>query len=152
MRGSHFHAGAHDVLLQAIGRSSTQVQVVIRDSELHSVFERVQWSPTQYFLRNRAASEAVHGPFAELADRSQFSLWRLVNMYPASSSSAFPPITLTIRFDRADRHAEPPWQLDDRWIDAAELVIVRSVPEGSVIRPLEIPNLDLRNAPPSERQ
>jgi len=152
VRGSHFHAGAHDVLVQAVERSSTQLRVVVRESEPHSVFERVETSPTLYFLRNRAASEAVYGPFAQPADMSAFSLWRLVNMSEGRSSSAFPPRNWTIQFERADRFGQPPWQLDDRWIDAAELVVVRSVPEGSVTRELEITNLDVRNAPPSERQ
>ncbi len=150
VRGSYFHAGAHDVLLQDVERSSIQVHIVIRDSEPHSVFERVPWSPTQYFLRSRTVNEAVYAAYAQPVDTSRFSLLQLVNMSPGGSSTAFPPRTYTVEFDRADRLGQP-WQLDDRWVDSAELVIVRSAPEGSVTRALEITNLDVQNAPPSER-
>jgi len=149
---SGFHSGAHDVLLQAVWRNSTQLQVVIRDSEPHSVFERAQWSPTHYFLRNRTAGEAVYPSRAEPADASAFSLLRIFNMHAASWGPAFPPMTWTLQFDRADRLGQSPWQLDDKWIDGAELVIVRSLPDGSVTRAFKIDDLDLANAPPSEPQ
>jgi hypothetical protein len=147
--GSRVHQGAHDVLVLAVQRNSAQMRVVVRDSEPHSMFERAQWSSTQYFLRSRAASEAVYGS-AEPLDMS-FGPLQIFGLTTGGSNLAFPPKAWSIRFDRVDRLAQPPtWQLDDRWVDAAELVIVRSVPEGSVTRALEIADLDVRNAPPAE--
>lgn len=106
-----------------------------------------------FYLRNRTRGEAVATTTEYV--RSDVLLRRLVPFGPsaATPNSGFGIYRLRVSFPPRYRIAAVDGPvLDDEWLRAAELVILRSTPAGAVQRTVDIAQFPLREASASARE
>jgi hypothetical protein len=97
------------------------------------------------FSRNRAASEAVAGSSYEHMSTSvapfSFGVSTSGSVMGFSASGHF------IRFPDHYGAVEERFEITTEWLSQAEMVIVRTVPAGSVTITLEVPGFEIEAAP-----
>ena len=104
------------------------------------------WS---FFLRNREAGAAIEGSSGMFAGAMGLSLPMLFGMsYADSSTNGFSVTGDYLRF-QDDNRQEDAVNITAEWLSRAELIVVRTVPAGSVERTVEIPGFEIRAAPPT---
>jgi hypothetical protein len=143
-RGAAHRNGAYRFVVDRIHQESGRVIMMARESDAVSVFGRHPRSGITFYLRNQYLSEATLGSHYEA--RSEIALARVLPFaigVGESENSGFRPRALILQFPAT--HVEPGHiAFDSRWIERAELVIVRSTEGGAVERRLLIPELPIR--------
>jgi hypothetical protein len=108
-----------------------------------------------FYLRNRNRSEAVagsnHGGFGGLSTGIALPMLVGASSDSTEGSSGFSIISDVIRFPVASggyASGPPPFEITPEWLSQAELVIVHTIPAGSVSRDVEITGFEIAEAPP----
>jgi len=109
-----------------------------------------------FYLRNRSRSEAVagssHGGFGGVSAGIGLMLIGIGGWSsPTEAGNGFSIISDVIRFPVAYggyATGPPPFEITPEWLSQAELVIVRTIPAGSVSRDVEITGFEIAEAPP----
>jgi hypothetical protein len=140
-QGAKFQDGVFRLVIDDVVRETPTVTARVRMSGAGTLFERRPPATYSFYLRNSRLAEAATGasritshapslPFLPMFDVSSNSPH---GFYARAESIHFPGGVFPGRNDF----------LAPDWIDGAELVIVRSTPEGSVYRTLDIPRLQI---------
>ena len=132
------------VILQAQA-ASIRVRQTIVSTMLHSH----ALPELSFYLRNRDAGVAIAGPGGGLMAMSMGVSPAM--FYGMSSMNGFSATGDYLRFHRYSAQ-EDTVEITADWLSRAELVIVRTVPSGSVTRTVEIPGFQMRAAPPESGQ
>ena len=152
-RGTTHQNGAYRLVVSGVEHSSTSVSILARESDATSIFDRRPMPERSLYLRNRHKSEAVAG-FASDFDQGAF-LSAILPFHAGRQTSGFRARSVLIRFPPGYGDDKESLSIDDEWLDGAELVVVRTIRQGSVERPLDIVDFPLRAAsksiPASER-
>jgi hypothetical protein len=141
--------GPHRFVVDRVERTPTGITVLMRQSDATSIFDRQLHPSFAFYLRNRRRDEAVVSSAYRSADDLLAQRWLPFSIGLSEPTSGFS--VRGIGMDFPPRYGRPQNRamLDDEWIAGAELVIVRSMPSGSVQRTLEIVDFPLREASPA---
>jgi hypothetical protein len=148
-QGASFEDGSHRIVINQMRTPARGPVVRATTSMATSSLDRRSPPTYTYFLRNRAAGEALAGTLRRWSfppTPSQFFVGRYAVLGSAfgftvgSGELEFPSRTSVqlasaLAPDRTDQ-----WT-DDQWLQGAELVIVRTVDHGTVRRQLELTGL-----------
>jgi hypothetical protein len=143
--GATFQDGAYRVVVDEVRVASERLGIRARISDARTAFDRRPTPMYAFYLRNRPRGEAMGSSVIPL--QQNLLLPRLLpglSFGSASSSSGFSATEQFIRFPPSYAPERDRLDMDDAWIADAEIVIVRAISEGSVSRPLEIPDFPLR--------
>lgn len=144
--GAAHQNGAYRFTLDRVGLQPGRVSINARVSDARSTFDRRPPGGFMFYLRNQQASEVVPGNEYDL--RNEVSLMRVLPFGAGTASGESSGFTLRaamIYFQPSPGAVGQQVSFDSRWIEQAELVIVRSTQAGSVERRLAIPNFPIRN-------
>ncbi len=144
-RGASYQNGPYRFSIADVLLSSGRLSMLSEQSDAVSVIARRPLTIRSFYLRNRRASEAIHLPSNDL--RAQVSLLNFLPFafgFGEGRNSGFSARAAMLYFQPTSDPAAVPFALDERWINEAELVIVRSTPGGSVDRQLAIANFPIR--------
>jgi hypothetical protein len=134
--------GAYRAVIERVTYAPGAVLVELRESNAWTVFDRRLQPERTYYLRNAGRSEAIGGS----AERS--GSWGLPFGFYATMDtgawSGFGARRLKLEFPPPGLNEEQTLSLDDRWLDGAELVIVRATQARAFDRRLEITGFPLR--------
>jgi hypothetical protein len=152
-RGATHQNGAYRLVVSGVEHASTSVSILARESDATSIFDRRPTPVLNLYLRNRHKSEAVAG-FASDFDQGAF-LSGFLPFHAGRQTSGFRARSVLIRFPPGYGDDKETLSIDDEWLEGAELVVVRTMRQGSVERRLDIEDFPLRAAsksiPASER-
>jgi hypothetical protein len=153
--GATFHSHQRRLVLDQVVAQSRAASIRLRQFVSTSMFASELRPRLSFYLRNRNRSEAVagssHGGFGSLS--TGFGLPMLVGFssYSTESGHGFSIFSDIIRFPvEYGGHASgaPPVEITPEWLSQAELVIVHTIPAGSVSRDVEITGFEIAEAPP----
>lgn len=144
--GAAFQDGAYRVAFDDVRAAPRSLGIRARISDARSPFGRRPTPMYTYYLRNRRRGEAVGSSVVPLQHYALLA--RLLPGFAYGSDSGSSGFSVTEQFMRfpagyGSVKDRPEPQIDDAWIGGAEIVVVRATGEGSVPRPLEIPNFPL---------
>jgi hypothetical protein len=142
--GASHHNGAYRVVVDGVESTSSSVSILARESDASSIFDRRPAHRFDFYLRNERSGEAVPGSGQPLGEEFVFGRFLPFSIDGSVQTSGFRARGLLIRFSPGRGAEDAPLYIDDRWIEEAELVVVRVTREGSVERTLEIAGFPLR--------
>jgi hypothetical protein len=139
------------LILDQILAESRAATIRLRHITSTSIFDS-EWQPQfSYYLRNRTRSEAVAGDLHGMLNMSgSFPMLALgFSGYSHESGSGFSITSQNIRFPPgyAGYYRTPGIDVTPEWLSQAELVIILTIPAGSVSRTLEVTNFEIAAAP-----
>jgi hypothetical protein len=151
--GSVFRGDRYRLSIDQILPQAQALTIRVRQFTSRSIFEPDAGSRMALYLRNRGSSEAVmgssHGAFGM---SSGFAMPFVMGMsgFSAEPGSGFSVRTDFIRFPAGYGFygRNEPVEISPAWLSQAELVIVHTIPAGSVTRTLEIDGFEIAPAPP----
>ena len=147
--GAEFQDRRRRIVIDQVLRQAQSASIRLREFTAATMFDADELPPVSFYLRNRDAAEAVAGLAREGPGMSAGFELPLVVGGDVSSSGRGTGFTVTgndIRFSDAPS-GEPIVEINADWLSHAELVIVTTVPAGSVLRSLEISNFAIAAAP-----
>jgi hypothetical protein len=142
--GATHHGGAYRVVVDDVERTSGSVSILARESDAASIFDRRPAHRFDFYLRHERSGEAVLGNGLPLGEEFVFGRFLPFGIYGSVQTSGFRARGLLIRFPPGRGAEGVPLSIDDRWVEEAELVVLRATREGSVERTLEIAGFPLR--------
>jgi hypothetical protein len=133
----------------AQGRAAT---IRLRHITSTSIFDSDAAPQISYYLRNRTTSEAVAGfghGMAGLSVGLAMPMLLGVSGYSVEPGNGFSVMSEIIRFPGYAGHGAtgPAIDLTPDWLSQAELVIVHTIPAGTVSRSLEVTGFEIAEAP-----
>ena len=143
-RGATHQNGAYRLVVSGVERASTSVSILARESDATSIFDRRPTPELSLYLRNRHKSEAVAGSASDF-DQGAF-LSGFLPFHAGRQTSGFRARSVLIRFPPGYGDDQESLSIDDEWLEGAELVVVRTIRQGSVERRLDIMDFPLRAA------
>ncbi len=147
--GAEYFDRQHRITIDRIIPQAQAASVRVRQVIVSTMFHDDSLSRLSFFLRNRERGAAIEGsPGGMFGASMGLSLPMLFGMsYAGSSTNGFSVTGDYIRFqdDNPQQHAV---NITAEWLSRAELVVVRTVPAGSVERTVEITRFEIRAAPP----
>ena len=148
--GAEYVDRRHRITIEGIVPQAQAASIRVRQVIVSTMFHDDSLSPLSFFLRNRDADVAVQGSSGGMAAASMgLSLPVLFGMsYAGSSTNGFSVTGDYLRF-QAYTPQEEAVEITPDWLSRAELIVVRTVPGGSVERTVEIPEFEIRPAPPT---
>ena len=151
--GATHQDGAYRLVVSGAEHSPTSVSILAHESDATSIFDRRPTRDHSFYLRNRRAGEALAGFARDFSEGSFLS--GLLPFHAGRQTSGFRARGLVIRFPPGYGEEKESLSIDDEWLEGAELVVVRTIGQGSVERMLEIADFPLRATskviPASER-
>ena len=150
--GAMYRGDRHRVVIDRIVPQAQAALVRIRRVTSVSIFDSEPPPEMTLYLRNRSRSEAVDGSAHGLIGAAGASLLPMlvgVSGFAAGPGSGFSVTTEFIRFPsyRWYGQPDPAIEIDTEWLSQAELVVVHTIPAGSVPRTLEIEGFEVAPAP-----
>jgi hypothetical protein len=154
--GAEYHDRRRRITIDQVIPLTEAASIRVRQFIASTMFHSDSLPPLSFYLRNRAAGEAVAGPahqgmFAVSSGGGLPVLYGVSSFAAGPGSNGFSATGDYIRFPDYDP-AEDAVAITPDWLSQAELVIVRTVPAGSVTRTVEIPGFEIRAAPPPIRR
>jgi hypothetical protein len=146
--GATFQEDAYRVVVDEVRLASKSLSVRARISDARTAFDRRPTPRYAFYLRNQQRGEAVGSSVAPMLSHGL-----LIGLLPGygytsdsgSGSSGFAMGGQFMRFPPGYAPTDKDrLEIDEAWMEGAEIVIVRETTEGSVSRPLEIRDFPLR--------
>jgi hypothetical protein len=133
--GATFTDAGHRFRVERLHHEEKGLRMFVRTSNVRTIFNRAPRPVYYYFLRNRRLSEAAEA-----------NVYRnrvvLDPMFP--KASAFQVSTSEVYFAMVTRWPDiAELRLDDAWLKDAELVVVRTVADGMLVRTLTMSGVTL---------
>jgi len=149
--GAEYRDSRRRLVIDRVVPRSQAVSLLIRQFSAGSVFDADALPGLSLYLRNRVLAEAVTGEEEAMHVSTSMGLPSFFGMwgwgYSQVPGNGFRVTGEFVRF--------PPYGSDHTglglgaaWVSGAELVLVHTVPAGSVTRTVEIPAFEFRPAPP----
>jgi hypothetical protein len=136
--GSTRDIGPSKFSIVRVIRHPTGCTVLFRRSYVETLFTSPRYSdPFMYVLRNGGRGEAAHGDARPLSSAG-FSAGTFYLSKPGIGGRGFVLEQYEIVFNARARSDGSPVDLDEAWIDGAELVILESIPAGVISRTMTI--------------
>jgi hypothetical protein len=149
--GSVFHADRNRLIIDQIVPQAQAAMIRVRRFTSGSLFESGVPPRIALYLRNRHTSEAVVGSSHEGGRVGSFAMPMLMGVSGFSQpASGFSVRSEFIRFPAGYGwygQNEPTIEISPEWLSQAELVIVYTIPAGSVTRTLDITGFEIAPAP-----
>lgn len=154
--GATFQSRQRRVIVDQVIAQSRAASIRLRQFTSTSMFASELRPRLSFYLRNRSRSEAVagssHGGFGGLSTGIGLMLIGIGGWSsPSEAGNGFSIISDVIRFPVAYggyASGPPPFDITPEWLSQAELVIVHTIPAGSVSRDVEIAGFEIAEAPP----
>jgi hypothetical protein len=140
------------VVIDRVIPQTDAASIGVRQFTASTMFVSGALPSLSFFLRNLGAAEAVAGSPHGIGGVSAGLALPFMFGFGVSSPGSGSGFTATgqyIRFPEGYRPDEEAVDISADWLSHAELVIVRTVPAGSVTRTVEIPGFEIRAAPPA---
>jgi hypothetical protein len=154
--GATFHSRQRRLIIDQVIAQSRAASVRLRHFVSTSMFASELRPRLSFYLRNRNRSEAVagsrHGGFGSLSTGMAVPMLIGASSFSTEGSSGFSIISDVIRFPVVSggyASGPPLFEITPEWLSQAELVIVHTIPAGSVSRDVEIRGFEIAEAPPS---
>jgi hypothetical protein len=149
--GAEYHDRRRRIMIDQVIPLTEAASIRVRQFIASTMFHSDSPSPLSFYLRNRGAGEAVAGPahqgmFAMSSGGGLPLLFGLSGFAVGPGSNGFSATGDYVRFPDYNP-TEDAVEITADWLSRAELVIVRTVAAGSVIRTIEIPGFEMRAAP-----
>jgi hypothetical protein len=134
---------AYRIVIENVEFASGTTGIEVRASNATAMLERNPRPGRTYYLRNKQLSEAMEGVV-----NSPHLGWGLVpGFYSSEPTLGFTAQRLDVEFTPRHDLPGPTFSIDERWLEGAELVIVRATDARTFERTLEIPDFPLRESP-----
>ena len=147
--GAVFQGHRDRMLIDQVSAHGPTASVRLRQFTSSSIFDADERPRMAFYLRNRAAAEAVAGSsLGGMALSRGIGLPLLVGGLSAESESGFHVTSSTVRFPAGYGADGRMVELSAEWLSQAELVIVHTISGGSVTRTVEVPGFRMIAAPP----
>jgi hypothetical protein len=146
--GGVFQGHRHRIVVDQVNAQGPTAAVRLRQFTSATIFGSEQQPATAFYLRNRSAGEAVAG-----APRMAFGMTHGVPLpivsggYWAGSETGFHVTSSVIQFPARYGMNGKRVDLSAEWLSQAELVILYTIPGGSVTRTVEVPGFMMIPAP-----
>lgn len=140
--GAVHQRGAWRLVIEKVEYAAGEVSVEVRESDAFSVLNRRLRPEHTYYLRNRHRSEAVEGN-AEPPRYMWLPLPFGIAFEFGREVSGFVAQRVTVGFPSRQIAQAPPFSLDERWLEGAELVVVSATQARAFDRTLEISQFPL---------
>jgi hypothetical protein len=155
--GATFQSPQRRLIVDQVIAQNRAASIRLRHFISTSMFASGLRPRLSFYLRNRGKSEAVagssHGGFGGLSTGIGLMLIGIGGWSsPTEAGNGFSIISDVIRFPAAYggyAGGPPPFEITPEWLSQAELVIVHTIPAGSVSRDVEIRGFEIAEAPPS---
>jgi hypothetical protein len=143
--GASLQNGGYRLVVDRTTWFDSEFAIVAREARATSMWERRPWAEYSFYLRNRQRGEAVL--VSDYVLHSNFSILRFLPIgqfsIGSSQTSGFSSRGMVLRIPPRYGPRGTTLDLDDAWLAAAELVIVRRTEEGWVERTVEIPDFPI---------
>lgn len=149
--GAEFQDRRRRIVIDQVVPQAEAAMIRVRQFTTATMFESGSLPRVSFYLRNREKAEAVAGSAHEGVRMSSglgAPLFFGVSHYATGPGGGFTVTGDFIRFPEAYRTDEQIVDISPDWLSRAELVIVHTVPAGSVTRTLEISGFEIAAAPP----
>jgi hypothetical protein len=154
--GATFQSPQRRLIVDQVIAQNRAASIRLRHFISTSMFASGLRPRLSFYLRNRGKSEAVagssHGGFGGLSTGIGLMLIGIGGWSsPTEAGNGFSIISDVIRFPAAYggyAGGPPPFEITPEWLSQAELVIVHTIPAGSVWRDVEIAGFEIAEAPP----
>jgi hypothetical protein len=149
--GAGFQGHHYRLRIDQVGVQGPTAVVRVRLFTSGSMFDEEETPRLTFFLRNRAAAEAVPGSaLGDMGLSGGVGLMALgFSGFSAEPQSGFHVTSNVTRFPAGYGVDGRRVELSAEWLSQAELVIVQTVSAGSITRTLEVPGLRMVVAPPT---
>ena len=147
--GASFQDGSHSLVIDDLQSLDRGPALRVRTSRATAALDRRSPPTYSYYLRNRQAGEALGGKLQHWSDLpvpGQFMVGRygfLGSPFGFSLGSGYLrfPTTVAALFQSSRATGGNHRWDDDKWLQGAELVIVKTIDAGTVVRRLELTGL-----------
>jgi hypothetical protein len=149
VEGAEYRDRRRRVVIEQIRPQTQAIRIRVRQVTAASMFDADALQVLSFYLRNTASAEAVAGSARAdmgMASELGFPFFFADTHVSTGRASGFSVISETIRFP--DGVVESSVDIGSEWLAHAELILVQTVPGGSVTRNVEIPRFEVRAAPP----
>ena len=149
--GAAFQAHDQRVIIDRVVAQGGSVTVLLRLITSASMFDAETPPQMTFYLRNRAAAEAVAGSPHGMSGLSTGLAVPMVMggwTHSEASGNGFQIASSLYRFPGAYTMDGVPVELSAEWISQAELVILQTISSGSVTRTIEVAGFQMIPAPP----
>ncbi len=147
--GAEFQDRRRRIVLDQVIRQAQSASIRLREFTAATMFDADELPPVSFYLRNRDTAEAVAGLAREGGGMSAGIGMPLfvvgLHVSGGGRGTGFVVTGNLIRFPEAPSE-EPIVGINADWLSHAELVVVTTVPSGSVSRTLEISNFAIAPA------
>jgi hypothetical protein len=148
--GVEFQDRGRRLIVERVIQQTQVASVQVRQFTTATMFDSDSRPRLSFYLRNRRTAEAVAGSTHEGMPISAGVLFPLFFGFSAYSHVQASGLNATgdfIRFS-AGFQREEQFEITAEWLSEADLVIVHTRAAGSVMRSVEIPDFEIRPAPP----
>jgi len=128
--GASFQDGAYRVRIDEIRRADPGLSIRTRLSNVHTIFDRTPSPTFRFFLRNTQQAQATEGTVNYRRPPTALGPGAWSGFRAFDGDLFFPDMYRALPAGSLE--------LDDAWLERAELVILRSIYDGSVPRTLEM--------------
>jgi hypothetical protein len=151
--GAEYRDRRRRITIDRVGLQAQAASIRVRHAIVSTMFHSNELPELSFYLRNRDAGIAIARPGAggSMLAMGVSPEMFLGMSYAASSTNGFTVTADDLRFHGYSPQDDPV-EITADWLSRAELVIVRTVPSGSVTRTVEIPGFQMRAAPPASVQ
>jgi hypothetical protein len=144
--GAEFRDRRHRIVTDRVALQGRGASIRLRQLTATSMLDAGTIPHLSFYLRNRDTSEAVAGSTDEGMSTS------LAPFFFGGVSTSGPVMGFSasghfIRFPDHYGAVEERFEITTEWLSQAEMVIVRTVPAGSVTITLEVPDFEIEAAP-----
>jgi hypothetical protein len=153
--GATFHSRQRRLILDQVVAQSRAASIRLRHFISTPMFASELRPRLSFYLRNRNRSEAVagssHGGFGSFSTGIGLPMLVSASVHSAEPDGGFSIMSEVIRFPvtyAGYASGPPPFEITPEWLSQAELVIVHTIPAGSVSRDVEITGFEIAEAPP----
>ena len=141
--GAMHQRDAYRIVIENVEFASGTTAIEVRASNATAMLDRHPRPERTYYLRNEQLSEAMEGVAS-----SPHLGWGLVpGFYSSEPTLGFTAQRLDVEFIPRYDLPGPMFTIDQRWLEGAELVIVRATDARTFERTLEMPAFPLREPP-----
>jgi hypothetical protein len=149
--GAVFEGHRHRIRIDQVSAGGGTASIRLRELTSRSTFDSDTPPTVTFYLRNRAAGEAVAGLSGGTLGTSPGVGLILVGLsYPsAEGGTGFHVASSVIRFPARYGVIEKRVELSAEWLAQSELVILHTIAAGSVTRTVEVPGFQMTAAPTS---
>jgi len=145
--GAEFQGRRRRIVIDQVVRQPQAASIRLREFTAATMFDADALPPVSFYLRNRDKAEAVTGLTRQGIGMSTDFGFSFLGLYSAGPGTGFAVTGDVIRFSEAQTD-EQFFEISADWLSHAELVIVDTIPGGSVTRTLEISGFEIAAAPP----